>query len=67
MADRLPRENQQPVIHYGTIASGNQAMIDAAERDRVGSELGRVLCFEMEAAGLMNKFPCLVIQSICDY
>jgi hypothetical protein len=30
-------------------------------------ELGGVLCFEMEAAGLMNTFPCLVIRGICDY
>ncbi len=42
-------------------------MRDAAERDRVSSELGGVLCFEMEAAGLMNSFPCLVIRGICDY
>ena len=26
-----------------------------------------VLYFEMEAAGLINHFPCLVIYSICDY
>ena len=26
-----------------------------------------VLCFEMEAAGLVNLFPCLVIRGICDY
>src|SRR6202041_2219606 len=26
-----------------------------------------VLCFEMEAAGLVNHFPCLVIRGICDY
>jgi nucleoside phosphorylase len=26
-----------------------------------------VLCFEMEAAGLMNHFPCLVIRGVCDY
>ncbi|CAN9403213.1 unnamed protein product [Alternaria alternata] len=31
------------------------------------AELGGVLCFEMEAAGLMNSFPCLVIRGICDY
>ncbi|RYP73845.1 hypothetical protein DL769_004146 [Monosporascus sp. CRB-8-3] len=31
----------------------------AAEKD--------VLCFEMEAAGLINQFPCLVIRGICDY
>jgi nucleoside phosphorylase len=26
-----------------------------------------VLCFEMEAAGLINSFPYLVIRGICDY
>ena len=26
-----------------------------------------MLCFEMEAAGLMDEFPCLVIRGICDY
>src|SRR4029077_6880907 len=26
-----------------------------------------ILCFEMEAAGLMDSFPCLVIRGICDY
>ena len=26
-----------------------------------------VLCFEMEAAGLMNDFPCLVIRGISNY
>jgi nucleoside phosphorylase len=63
---REPRR-QDVVMHYGTIASGNQVMRSAAERDRVSAELGGVLCFEMEAAGLMNSFPCLVIRGICDY
>lgn len=26
-----------------------------------------MLCFEMEAAGLMNSFLCLIIRGICDY
>jgi nucleoside phosphorylase len=55
-----------PAIHYGLIASGNQLMKDALLRDRLAREKD-VLCFEMEAAGLMNLFPCLVIRGICDY
>ena len=43
--------SQDVVVHYGTVASGNQVMRSAAERDRVSAELGGVLCFEMEAAG----------------
>ncbi|KAI0544528.1 nucleoside phosphorylase domain-containing protein [Xylaria curta] len=58
---------QEVVVHYGTIASGNHVMRDGVERDRVSAQLGGVLCFEMEAAGLMNSFPCLVIRGICDY
>jgi nucleoside phosphorylase len=64
---RTPRASQEMVIHYGTIASGNQVMTDGVTRDRLSAELGGVLCFEMEAAGLMNNFPCLVIRGICDY
>jgi nucleoside phosphorylase len=64
---RPPRDLQDIVVHYGTIASGNQVMRDAMVRDRVSLELGGVLCFEMEAAGLMNSFPCLVVRGICDY
>jgi nucleoside phosphorylase len=66
LVERKPRD-EEIMVHYGTIASGNQVMRDATERDRVSSELGGVLCFEMEAAGLMNTFPCLVIRGICDY
>ncbi|KAJ3311285.1 hypothetical protein HDU93_005295, partial [Gonapodya sp. JEL0774] len=65
--DRPIRPLQEPVVHYGLIASGNQDMKDGVQRDRVSKELGEVLCFEMEAAGLMNDFPCLVIRGICDY
>ena len=42
-------------------------MRNEVERDRVSTELGGVLCFEMEATGLMNSFPCLIICGICDY
>jgi nucleoside phosphorylase len=44
----------------------NQVMRHGHTRDRLGREL-HVLCFEMEAAGLINKFPCLVIRDICNY
>ncbi|KAE8386139.1 purine and uridine phosphorylase [Aspergillus alliaceus] len=62
---RKPRDMR---VHYGLIASGNQVIKDAAFRDEINSRLGgRVLCFEMEAAGLINDFPCIVIRGICDY
>jgi nucleoside phosphorylase len=60
------RDDTDPQIHYGNIASSNQVMKHGVTRDRLCKELD-VLCFEMEAAGLMPDFPCLVIRGICDY
>ncbi|KAH0285392.1 purine and uridine phosphorylase, partial [Aureobasidium sp. EXF-3399] len=67
IVNRLPRDEDQddPAVHFGTIASGNSLMKDALIRDSLASE--GVLCFEMEAAGLANRFPCLVVRGICDY
>jgi hypothetical protein len=58
---QTPRSSQEIVIHYGIIASRNQVMKDGITRDKLSAELGSVLCFEMEAAGLMNSFSCLII------
>ncbi|KAK2616530.1 hypothetical protein QQS21_000573 [Conoideocrella luteorostrata] len=59
-------DQDDPDIHYGLIASANCLMKDASIRDKLSAEKD-VLCFEMEAAGLMNHFPCLVIRGVCDY
>ena len=59
-------DDDNPAIHYGLIASANQLMKDALLRNKLAAQKD-VLCFEMEAAGLMNHFPCLVIRGICDY
>ena len=63
---RKQRKNNNPVVYYGVIASGNQVVRDAVIRDRLRDEFN-AFCVEMEAAGLMNEFPCLVIRGICDY
>ncbi|KAG8350127.1 hypothetical protein FVEN_g11709 [Fusarium venenatum] len=62
---RKPRDMR---VHYGLIASGNQVIQDATFRKKLIDDLdGHVLCVEMEAAGLVNNFPCIVIRGICDY
>lgn len=68
LVDRSTRSDQngEPVIHYGLVASSNRVMKDAHARDSLAASED-VLCFEMEAAGLMNHFPCIVIRGICDY
>ncbi|KAF5628968.1 G-protein beta WD-40 repeat-containing protein [Fusarium sp. NRRL 52700] len=65
---REERESTSPNIHYGIIASGNTLVKDARARDNISDLAGEdCLCVEMEAAGLANSFPCLVIRGICDY
>jgi hypothetical protein len=66
VVDRVCRPDTDPRIHYGIIGSGNMVIKDGVTRDRLKKDLG-VLCIEMEAAGLMDEFSCLVIRGICDY
>ncbi|KAL4910567.1 nucleoside phosphorylase domain-containing protein [Aspergillus multicolor] len=63
---RPPRADDHPRIFYGLIASGNMVIKDAKFRNQLAKQHG-ILCFEMEAAGIMDIFPCLVIRGICDY
>ncbi|PVH69381.1 hypothetical protein DL98DRAFT_439187 [Cadophora sp. DSE1049] len=66
---RPPRDSSRAVnVHYGIIASADSVMKNAKERDQCATDPElNILCFEMEAGGLMNNFPCLVIRGICDY
>ncbi|KAK1585011.1 nucleoside phosphorylase domain-containing protein [Colletotrichum navitas] len=66
LVERSPRNGDKLVVHYGTIASANQVMKNAETRDKLAAKY-HVLCLEMEAAGLSNYFPCLVVRGICDY
>ncbi|KAF5637154.1 ankyrin repeat [Fusarium sp. NRRL 52700] len=64
----VKRSPRDMVVHYGLIASGDGLIKGAIARNKLNKDLGgHVLCIEMEAAGLMNHFPCLVIRGICDY
>ncbi|KAL1387416.1 hypothetical protein HDK64DRAFT_300642 [Phyllosticta capitalensis] len=65
--ERQPRESNAPEFHYGIIASGNTLCKDAQLRDEMKKRQKGCICIEMEAAGLMNDFPCLVIRGISDY
>ena len=55
-------DEDDPVIHYGLIASADRLMKGAQILDKLACD-EEVLCFEMEAAGLMD-FPCVVIRGI---
>lgn len=59
-------EEEKVRVHYGIIASANVVVRNPKRRENLRKAFG-ALCVEMEAAGLMNTFPCLVIRGICDY
>ncbi|PLB48398.1 purine and uridine phosphorylase [Aspergillus steynii IBT 23096] len=68
LKSRKPRRTTAPRIFYGVIASGDKVVKDPTARKAIIEDAGeRCFCIEMEAAGLMNSFPCLVIRGICDY
>ncbi|KAL2824405.1 nucleoside phosphorylase domain-containing protein [Aspergillus cavernicola] len=62
----LPRPRPEPEIHYGLIASGSSLIKNRHIRDELGEKFD-VLCVEMEAAGVMDNLPCLVIRGISDF
>ncbi|PMD43055.1 hypothetical protein L207DRAFT_509616 [Hyaloscypha variabilis F] len=66
VVQRKERKSKNPTCFYGNISSGNSVIKSAKERRRLAEEEG-VICVEMEAAGLMNFFNCMVIRGICDY
>lgn len=62
---RPSRAHQRPIVHRGLILSGNVKHPEAREHLRRG--YNDAICFEMEAAGIMDEIPCLVVRGICDY
>ncbi|KAK6499961.1 hypothetical protein TWF481_010317 [Arthrobotrys musiformis] len=67
-ATRLGRtdEAQQPLIHFGLVASGDTVMKSGEDRDMIaGGE--NIIAFEMEGAGILDSLSCIVIKGVCDY
>lgn len=57
----------QPVVHRGLILSGGGVVKNPKDRDRLCRGQKDAICFEMEAAGIADEIPCLVVRGICDY
>ncbi|RAL07914.1 purine and uridine phosphorylase [Aspergillus homomorphus CBS 101889] len=64
--ERELRLEDSPVVHYGAIGSSDVVVKDGRMRDRLREDL-EIKCVEMEAAGVLEVVPCLVIRGICDY
>ncbi|KAF2137695.1 uncharacterized protein K452DRAFT_291301 [Aplosporella prunicola CBS 121167] len=59
---------ENPKAYYGTIASGDTLVKDATARTELIRYIpGGCIYYKIEAAGLINNLPCLVIRGISDY
>jgi hypothetical protein len=55
-----------PKIHIGPIGSGDTVMKSGQHRDEISAQ-HNLIAFEMEASGVWDTLPCLVIKGVCDY
>lgn len=55
-----------PGIHFGPIGTSDSVMKSAQDRDEYAQSRG-IIAFEMEGAGVWNKFNSLIIKGVCDY
>lgn len=60
------RPPDQPAIHFGRIACGNQVIKSGRHRDRLAAEED-VIGFEMESAGVWDCVPTIVVKGVSDY
>ncbi|KDN60673.1 hypothetical protein CSUB01_04081 [Colletotrichum sublineola] len=69
-SQRIPRPEEDDgtfvIMHRGTIASGELVVKTAGLRDMLAQQYG-LLCFEMEAAGALGDFPCMIVRGVSDY
>lgn len=56
----------QPLLHVGIIGTGDSVIKSAKIRDELSEKEG-VIAFEMEAAGIWNDLPCIVVKGVADY
>ena len=64
--ERSSKPKAKPDIHFGRVASGNKVINCGEERDRI-AEAENVVAFDMEAAGVWDYLPCVVVKAVCDY
>ncbi|KAH7140353.1 nucleoside phosphorylase domain-containing protein [Dactylonectria estremocensis] len=55
-----------PIIHVGSVASGDVVMKSGEDRDEIGGEEG-IIAFEMEGAGMWEEIPSIIIKGVCNY
>ncbi|KAK4182149.1 nucleoside phosphorylase [Podospora australis] len=65
-ADGKIMEAQAPSIFLGRIGSGDKVLKSGVDRDRLASQ-HELFAFEMEATGVWDEVPCILVKAVCDY
>jgi nucleoside phosphorylase len=65
-SEHIQHPRQYPIVHHGSILSGNKVIKSARYRDELSREY-TAIAIEMEAAGIMNSLPVAVIRGISDF
>ncbi|KAK5632769.1 hypothetical protein RRF57_008483 [Xylaria bambusicola] len=55
-----------PEVHVGTIGCGDMVIKSAVHRDQLAEQDG-VIAFEMEGAGIWDRFASIIVKGVCDY
>ncbi|KAJ5662959.1 hypothetical protein N7507_003690 [Penicillium longicatenatum] len=53
-------------VQFGFVGSGDTVMKSGQHRDETATQHS-LIAFEMEASGVWDIFPCIVIKGVCDY
>lgn len=66
--EEATRCNQAPPlkVHIGPVGSGDTVMKSGLHRDATAKQHS-LIAFEMEASGVCDIFPAIVIKGVCDY
>jgi len=63
---RIGTTKKKASVYIGTIASADTVMKSGEHRDAI-TKLEGVLGFGMEAAGVWDNIPCIIVKGVCDY
>lgn len=55
-----------PSIFVGLFGSGDTVLKSGEDRDQMANKYD-IMAFEMEAAGVWDTNPCIVVKGVCDY
>ncbi|KXJ88349.1 phosphorylase superfamily protein [Microdochium bolleyi] len=53
-------------IYVGAVGSADTVMKSGVDRDNIAARHD-LIAFEMEAAGMWEELPCIVVKGVCDY